>query len=107
MGVDIEHIEEGTGPKPTAGQTIAVHYRGTLTDGSEFDSSHKRGKPLEFKVGTGQVIKGWDEGMLEIKLGGKAKLTISADYAYGASGIPGVIPPSATLIFEVELMNIK
>lgn len=107
MGVEIEHILEGTGPKPQPGQTIAVHYKGTLTDGSEFDQSYKRGKPLEFKVGTGQVIKGWDEGMLSVALGGKAKLTISHDYAYGAQGIPGVIPPSATLIFEVELMNIK
>lgn len=84
-----------------------VHYTGTLTDGKKFDSSKDRGKPFEFKIGMSQVIKGWDEGVMTMSVGEKAILTCSPDYAYGPSGVGGVIPPNATLIFEVELLGLK
>lgn len=89
------------------GDTIDVHYRGTLTNGNKFDSSYDRNAPLTFKVGGGMVIKGWDEGLLGMKVGEKRKLTISPALGYGAGGVSGVIPPNATLIFETELVNIK
>ena len=89
------------------GDTVDVHYLGTLTDGKKFDASYDRGQPLQFTAGKGQVIKGWDEGLLGMKIGEKRKLTIAPDLAYGDSGIGGVIPPKATLVFETELVSIN
>ncbi len=106
-GLDIEITEEGDGPKPTAGQTVHVHYTGTLEDGTQFDSSHNRGQPLAFPLGQGNVIQGWDEGIALLNKGAKAKLTIPPNLAYGAQGAGGVIPPNATLIFEVELVDFQ
>merc|ERR1712071_669825 len=93
------------GGSPPAGSMVKVHYVGTLTDGSKFDSSRDRGKPFEFKIGAGRVIKAWDEGVAKMKLGEKSRLTCTPDYAYGARGYPPVIPPNSTLIFEVELQS--
>ncbi|KAN0003273.1 hypothetical protein ACTFIZ_009446 [Dictyostelium cf. discoideum] len=107
MGVDITIIKAGNGYMPPVGATVTVHYVGTLTNGSVFDSSRKRGQPFSFKLGAGQVIKGWDEGVAKMKVGETSKLTISPDYGYGARGAGGVIPPNATLIFEVELISFK
>eukprot|EP01132_Coremiostelium_polycephalum_P005335 gene5335-6655_t len=107
MGVDIEIIKAGTGPSPTKGAKVTVHYVGTLTNGKEFDSSRKRGDPFVFTIGKGQVIKGWDEGVAQMKVGERSKLTISPDYGYGARGAGGVIPPNATLIFDVELLSVN
>ncbi|MFC1619183.1 FKBP-type peptidyl-prolyl cis-trans isomerase [Candidatus Neomarinimicrobiota bacterium] len=97
----------GTGPKPEAGQTIAVHYTGRLTDGTVFDSSIERGQPIVFPVGVGRVIKGWDEGLLDMRVGGKRTLTIPPHLAYGERGAGDAIPPNATLIFDVELLEIR
>lgn len=91
----------------SSGDTVSVHYKGTLTDGKKFDASYDRGDPLKFTAGQGQVIKGWDEGLLGMKIGEKRKLTIAPGLAYGDSGIGGVIPPKATLIFETELVAIQ
>lgn len=109
MGVDVETIREGkdSSKRPKKGNTVQVHYVGTLTNGKKFDSSRDRGKPFEFKLGVGQVIKGWDEGVQQMCVGELAKLTCSPDYAYGQKGYPNVIPPNATLIFEVELLGFK
>ena len=101
----VEKHNEGTGPQCRQGATVQVHYTGKLTDGTVFDSSIPRGEPLEFVVGEGQVIRGWDEGIVQLKKGQKATLTCPANYAYGANGIPGVIPKNATLIFDVELID--
>jgi FKBP-type peptidyl-prolyl cis-trans isomerase len=105
----IETIKEGTGTAVTkAGDIISVHYTGTLTNGTKFDSSLDRGSPFEFHLGAGQVIKGWDQGLLGMKVGEKRKLTIPSNMAYGEAGAGGgLIPPNATLIFEVELLAIK
>ena len=105
-GVKKETIKEGTGPAPKAGEDVYVHYTGWLTDGKKFDSSVDRGSPFSFTLGAGQVIRGWDIGVAQMKVGEKAKLTIPAELGYGAQGYPGVIPPAATLIFEVELLSI-
>lgn len=99
--------EDGTGDKPVKGQTVAVHYKGMLTDGSVFDSSYNKGNPIEFPIGMGQVISGWDEGISLLKKGDKARFVIPSDLGYGAQGAGGVIPPNATLVFDVELVDIK
>ena len=106
-GLSYEDEVEGAGPSPQQGQTAVVHYTGWLTDGTKFDSSRDRGQPFSFPVGRGQVIKGWDEGVATMKTGGKRKLTIPPDLGYGARGAGGVIPPNATLVFEVELLSIR
>ena len=97
----------GEGPEAKAGQTVNVHYTGWLENGTKFDSSHDRKQPFGFSLGAGQVIRGWDEGVSGMKIGGKRRLTIPADLGYGSRGAGGVIPPNATLIFEVELLGVK
>jgi FKBP-type peptidyl-prolyl cis-trans isomerase len=99
--------EIGTGAEAKAGHTVSVHYTGTLINGSKFDSSVDRGEPFVFKLGAGQVIKGWDQGIAGMKVGGKRRLEIEAALGYGAHGYPPVIPANATLIFEVELLGVK
>jgi FKBP-type peptidyl-prolyl cis-trans isomerase len=106
-GLEYEDIQEGTGESPQTGQTAVVHYVGTLTNGKKFDSSRDRGAPFKFPLGQGRVIKGWDEGVATMKVGGIRKLTIPPHLGYGASGAGGVIPPNATLIFEVELLGVE
>ena len=105
MSFTVQKLNSGTGPTPQPGATVFVHYTGKLTNGTQFDSSIDRGEPLEFVVGQGQVIRGWDEGILQLQKGQKAILTCPPAYAYGAAGIPGVIPKNATLIFDVELVD--
>lgn len=103
----IEDLRPGTGAEATPGQTVSVHYVGTLTDGKKFDSSRDRNKPFEFSLGAGQVIKGWDQGVAGMRIGGLRKLTIPPHLGYGARGAGGVIPPNATLVFEVELLGLR
>lgn len=98
-------LHEGTGAKPSPGKSVSVHYTGYLTDGSKFDSSVDRGQPISFAIGKGQVIQGWDEGIMLLKTGSRARLIIPHELGYGAQGYPPVIPPSATLIFDVELVS--
>jgi FKBP-type peptidyl-prolyl cis-trans isomerase len=106
-GLKYVEIKEGIGPSPQTGQMVTVHYTGTLQNGKKFDSSVDSGQPLQFNIGVGQVIKGWDEGILTMKVGGKRKLIIPPELGYGSRGAGGVIPPNATLIFEVELLDVK
>ena len=107
-GFVVETVKAGTGVTPKAGQMCVMHYTGTLaSNGAKFDSSRDRGKPFEFRIGTGQVIRGWDEGVAQMKVGGHYLLKIRSDYGYGARGAGGVIPPNADLIFDVELLAVK
>jgi len=103
----IEDIRPGTGAEAKHGQTVSVHYVGTLTNGQKFDSSRDRGKPFDFPLGGGRVIKGWDQGVAGMKVGGLRKLTIPPHLAYGDRGFPGAIPPNSTLVFEVELIGVR
>ena len=105
-GLEYVDLVEGTGARPKPGETVSVHYTGWLKSGQKFDSSHDRGQPLVFPLGKRRVIKGWDEGVSTMKVGGKRKLIIPAHLGYGQQGAGGVIPPGATLIFEVELVSI-
>ena len=102
-----EDIVVGNGPVAAAGRKVTVHYVGTLTDGKEFDSSRKRNKPFSFQLGAGHVIKGWDQGVEGMKVGGKRKLMIPPNLGYGAGGVPRIIPPNSPLIFEVELLSVN
>ena len=105
----LEYIETklGKGKQAEAGKTVSVHYEGRLPDGTIFDSSFKRGTPIDFQLGVGQVIRGWDEGIALMKVGGQATLTIPPELGYGARGAGGIIPPNAMLIFDVELVAVK
>ncbi len=106
-GLVYEQLEKGDGPQPQVGDLVSVHYRGTLENGTEFDSSYSRGEPITFPLGRGAVIQGWDEGIAMMNEGGKARLTIPPELGYGERGAGGVIPPNATLIFEVELVSVR
>jgi len=106
-GLEIEDQIVGDGDEAVAGQTVEVHYTGWLTDGTKFDSSHDRDQTFSFKLGAGQVIAGWDQGVAGMKIGGARKLTIPADLGYGERGAGGVIPPNATLVFKVELIGLS
>ncbi len=106
-GLGIIDIETGTGETPETGKLVAVHYTGWLSDGTKFDSSLDRGTPFEFPLGLGQVIPGWDEGVATMKVGGKRRLIIPAELAYGEGGSPPTIPPNAELTFDIELLEIK
>jgi peptidylprolyl isomerase/FKBP-type peptidyl-prolyl cis-trans isomerase FkpA len=103
----MEDTKVGTGDAAAAGKSVTVHYTGWLTDGTKFDSSKDRGQPFTFQLGAGQVIKGWDQGVVGMKVGGVRKLTIPSSLAYGERGAGGVIPPNATLVFEVELLGVN
>jgi peptidylprolyl isomerase/FKBP-type peptidyl-prolyl cis-trans isomerase FkpA len=104
--VEIEEQLVGTGAEAQAGHQVEVHYTGRLLDGKQFDSS-RGGSPFSFKLGAGQVIKGWDQGVAGMKVGGQRKLTIPPELGYGMRGFPGVIPPQATLVFDVELLGVR
>lgn len=106
-GLIIEDVSVGSGDEATKGQTVSVHYTGWLADGSKFDSSKDRNEPFEFPLGSRWVISGWDEGVVGMRVGGTRKLTIPPELGYGASGAGGVIPPNATLVFEIELLGLS
>jgi FKBP-type peptidyl-prolyl cis-trans isomerase FkpA len=106
-GLKYTDDQVGTGAEATAGKTAVVHYTGWLSDGTKFDSSKDRGQPFSFPLGGGRVIKGWDEGVVGMKVGGKRTLIIPPELGYGARGAPGAIPPNATLKFEVELLDVR
>jgi len=106
-GLRYQIIQEGQGLKAEKGKTVSVHYKGQLADGTVFDSSYKRNQPIDFPLGMGQVISGWDEGIQLLKVGDKARFVIPSNLGYGSQGAGGVIPPDATLIFDVELMDVK
>lgn len=103
----VQEISEGTGAEVKSGDSVVMHYKGTLQDGTVFDSSYDRGQPFETQIGVGAVIKGWDKGVPGMKVGGKRLLVIPAELGYGSQGYPPSIPPNATLFFEVELVSIK
>ena len=105
-GLIYEEVRTGSGEAAAVGQTVSVHYTGWLSDGSKFDSSKDRSEPFEFPLGAGYVIRGWDEGVQGMRVGGVRKLTIPPELGYGVRGAGGVIPPNATLVFEVELLEI-
>jgi FKBP-type peptidyl-prolyl cis-trans isomerase len=105
-GLEYIEVEAGSGTQAEAGKTVSVHYTGKFQDGRVFDSSIPRGEPITFKLGAGNVIKGWDEGIALMKVGGKAQLIIPPALAYGERGAGGVIPPNATLVFDVELVSV-
>jgi FKBP-type peptidyl-prolyl cis-trans isomerase len=107
VSLQVDDIKVGTGAEATAGKTVTVHYVGTLTNGSKFDSSRDRKEGFSFRLGAGQVIQGWDKGVAGMKVGGLRKLTIPPDMGYGSRGFPPVIPPNSTLVFEVELLDVK
>ena len=107
MSLQIKKLNEGSGPFVPSGSFVKVHYTGKFPDGRVFDSSTSRGEPIEFKVGCGQVIRGWDEGIVQLQKGQKAELICPPDYAYGERGAGGVIPPRATLHFDVEVIDFK
>ncbi|WP_136527052.1 FKBP-type peptidyl-prolyl cis-trans isomerase [Geomonas ferrireducens] len=106
-GLSYTDLVVGTGASPTSGKSVTVHYTGTLENGSKFDSSLDRGQPFVFRIGAGEVIPGWDEGVMSMKVGGKRKLVVPPQLGYGANGAGGVIPPNATLVFEVELLDVE
>jgi len=106
-GVTVQDVKVGGGATATAGKVVSAHYTGRFLDGNKFDSSYDAGQPIEFLLGSGKVIKGWDLGIEGMRVGGKRKLTIPPSMGYGAQGFPPVIPPDATLQFEVELMDVK
>ncbi len=106
-GLQIQDLVPGTGTQAKTGNTVTVNYIGTFTDGTKFDSSYDHGQPFQFTLGAGRVIKGWDIGVAGMKVGGKRRLVIPPDLAYGTSGAGGVIPPNATLVFEVELLAVQ
>lgn len=106
-GVTWEVIKEGTGAAPQTGDSVSVHYTGWLEDGTKFDSSVDRNEPFSYRFGRGQVIQGWEEAVATLKVGGKSKFTIPSELAYGERGAGGVIPPNATLIFDIELLAIR
>ena len=106
-GLVIQDIRLGSGAEAKTGATVSVNYLGTLLNGTKFDSSYDRGRAFSFTIGNGEVIQGWDEGLVGMKVGGKRKLTIPASLAYGEHGIPGTIPPNSTLVFEIELLGIR
>ena len=103
----IEDVTAGTGEEAVEGKEVTVHYTGTLTDGKKFDSSHDRNEPFKFRLGAGMVIPGWEQGIKGMKVGGKRKLTIPPQLGYGERGAGGVIPPNATLLFDIELLGVK
>jgi FKBP-type peptidyl-prolyl cis-trans isomerase len=107
LPLDMVDTKVGTGTEARAGNSVIVHYVGTLTSGKKFDSSRDRGEGFKFKLGAGQVIQGWDQGVVGMKVGGLCKLTIAPELAYGSRGFPPVIPPDSTLVFEVELLEVK
>lgn len=107
MALQKEDVKVGTGTEATPGKTVTVHYVGTLTNGSKFDSSRDRGQGFTFRLGAGMVIQGWDQGVAGMKVGGVRKLTIPPELGYGARGFPPVIPPNSTLVFEVELLDVR
>ena len=106
-GLEYIEVQAGAGTQAEAGKTVSVHYTGKFQDGRVFDSSVSRGEPITFKLGVGQVIKGWDEGIALMKVGGKAQLIIPSNLGYGERGAGGVSPPNATLVFDVELVDVK
>jgi peptidylprolyl isomerase len=107
MSLQIEDLQVGAGAEARPGQNVRVHYTGTLTSGKKFDSSRDRNRPFEFKLGAGMVIQGWDQGVAGMRVGGRRKLTIPPELGYGAGGFPPVIPPNSTLVFDIELLDVR